>query len=407
MKIAVALVTLAAAIAATGCTTPEVSLQTECEAESSGSADATISACTAAIESGSLAGEQLMQVYRRRALLYFKRGDDERAIADFTEALEIKPDAASTLTLRGMAYSQKGDYDRAIGDFTRALELLPGFGMAAGGLEKAKEAKARIAAGQAIGDPRAWCEGKSLPQEGFGQDLQIQGCTTLIDSGNERRADLARHYFNRAHAYGFQGDRARAIADYGKAIALNSKNGDAYGYRGMIYWLEHEYARAIADFTAAIRLMPGTILFLKYRGESYFATAKFDAAIADFDRVLKLEPGNAEAYLHRSIARTAKGDYQRAIADADLAIRHSRTSEATEGYNARGNVHFHLSDWSTAIDDYARALEKWPEYPNALYGRGAAKIRKGDIKSGEADIAAAVKLKPDIAAIEAKLGIKP
>ena len=42
-----------------------------------------------------------------------------------------------------------------------------------------------------------------------------------------------------------------------------------------------------------------------------------------------------------------------------------------------------------------------------MYGRGAAKIRKGDVAGGQADIDAARKLQPDVTTAEAKLGIKP
>ena len=395
-----------------------------------------LSACTAVIESGAAAGDELAQalhkrcwlyeeqskrdaaledcsraielkpdyrdVYYSRATIHLNRGDYDQAIADYDRTIAWDQDAVGALTLRGMAYAKKGDYDRAVADFTRALKLRPDFGMA-----EAQEAKARAAGGQSLGDPHAWCEGKALPQEGFAEELQIKGCTQLIRSGKEKHRDLARYYFNRARAYNFQGDRSHAIADYAQAIRLNPINAEAFGSRGMINWVESDYTRAVADLSQALRLKPGSVLYLMYRGQSYAAMGRFAAAIADYDRVLKLAPANAEAFLNRSIALTGKGDYARAIADADQAIKLSRTSEATEGYNSRGNAHFHLGDWPAAIDDYHQALQKWSEYPKALYGRGAARIRNGDVTLGAADIAAAVKLQSDIAAIEAKAGIKP
>jgi len=72
-----------------------------------------------------------------------------------------------------MAYAGKGEYDRAIAYYTKALQLYPGLGMADGGLAEAKEAKARLAWREKLGDPRAWCDGKALAQEAFAGDLQI------------------------------------------------------------------------------------------------------------------------------------------------------------------------------------------------------------------------------------------
>jgi tetratricopeptide (TPR) repeat protein len=306
-----------------------------------------------------------------------------------------------------MAYAHKGDYDRAIEDYTHALQLFPGFGMAQGGLAEAKEAKARITGGQALGDPRAWCNGKALPQEGFAQNLQISGCTTLIQSGKEKRTDLAGDFFNRGSAYDFAGDPDRAIPDYDQAIKLAPKNADAYYRRGAIYWLKADYDRAIADFTRAIKVNPKQVLYFSYRGYAHYAKGRFDLAIRDYDQAIELQPDNADAFLNRGLAYNSKADYDRAIRDSDQAIKLSHTSEATVGYDSRGDAHSHKGDFATAIDDYDHALKLWPEYPQAMYGRGAAKMRNGDRVGGQADIDAARKLKPDVENVEAKLGIKP
>jgi tetratricopeptide (TPR) repeat protein len=328
-------------------------------------------------------------------------------ISACTAIVETKPDSASALTLRGMAYAHKGDYDRAIADYARALQLAPGFGMAEGGLAEAKAAKARLAGGQALGDPRAWCQGKALPQEGFASDLQISGCTTLIQTGKEKRPALAQDYFNRASAYDFAGDADHALPDFDQAIKLAPKNAAAYYRRGTIYWLKADYDRAIADFTRAIKVDPKQALYFSYRGYAHYAKGQFDLAINDYDQVLKLQPGNPDAFLNRSLAYNGKADYDHAVADSDQAIKLSHTSEATVGYDSRGDAHFHKGDFATAIDDYDHALTLWPQYPQAMYGRGAAKMRSGDGVGGQADMDAARKLKPDVETAEAKLGIKP
>jgi tetratricopeptide (TPR) repeat protein len=348
-----------------------------------------------------------MDAYFKRGTAYLNKGDNDHAIADYTQTIRLKPDSSGAFTLRGMAYARKGDYDRAIEDFTRALQLYPGLGMAQGGLDEAKAAKAKLAGGQALGDPRAWCNGKALPQEGFAQDLQISGCTTLIQSGKEKPADLADDFFRRASAYDFSGDYAHAIADFGEAIKLAPKNADAYYRRGSIYWVKADYDRAIADLSRAIKLNPKQALYLSYRGYARYGKGQFDLAIKDFDQVLKLQPDNPDAFLNRGLAYNRKADYDHAIADSDQAIKLSHTSEATVGYDSRGDAHFHKGNFAAAIDDYDHALKLWPEYPQAMYGRGAAKIRNGDRAGGQADIDAARKLQADVEAAEAKLGIKP
>lgn len=69
-----------------------------------------------------------------RAEFYLKRGEDfagvhdyDRAIADYSTAIQLKPDSAEAYNDRGFAYYLKGDYGRAIADYTRAIELRPDY----------------------------------------------------------------------------------------------------------------------------------------------------------------------------------------------------------------------------------------------------------------------------------------
>jgi tetratricopeptide (TPR) repeat protein len=71
------------------------------------------------------------------AEFYLKRGEDfsgvhqyDRAIADYTTAIQLKPDYAEAYNDRGFAYYLKGDTERAIADYTRAIELRPTYAKA-------------------------------------------------------------------------------------------------------------------------------------------------------------------------------------------------------------------------------------------------------------------------------------
>ena len=347
--------------------------------------------------------------YATRALLYDSKHDYDHAIADYDAAIKLRPDVGLNFAFRGSVYASKGDYDRAIADCTHAQQLgqmLAGFDTLC--LKNATEAKARLAAGQKLGDKRAWCQGKALIQEGWAVEMQIPGCTALIASGKETRKNLAEDFYNRARAYDFQSDKDHALADFGEAIRLNQNNADAYGRRGMIYyWAKNDYGRAVADLSHALRLKPDDELFLSYRGQAYLAKGQFALASKDFERLIKLKPDNAGAFLHLSLADNGGGDYDRAIAHADQAIRLSPLSGATEAFDSRGNAHLHQGKVDDAIGDYDSALKLDPTNWQPLYGRGVAKIRTGDTVGGQADIVAAVKLHADAAAEERNLGISP
>src|SRR5208283_2227106 len=53
------------------------------------------------------------------------KGDWDGAIADYTKAIDLKPDFAIAYCSRGSAEAMKGEWDGAIADYTKALKLKP------------------------------------------------------------------------------------------------------------------------------------------------------------------------------------------------------------------------------------------------------------------------------------------
>ena len=60
-----------------------------------------------------------------RGAAYFAKGDYERAIQDYNQAIRLDANSASAFDHRGTAYFAKGDYDRAIQDYNQAIRLNP------------------------------------------------------------------------------------------------------------------------------------------------------------------------------------------------------------------------------------------------------------------------------------------
>src|SRR5262249_42605451 len=55
----------------------------------------------------------------------YSLGANDKAIADYTEAIRLAPREASHFNNRGLAYAAKGDQARAIDDYGKAIELEP------------------------------------------------------------------------------------------------------------------------------------------------------------------------------------------------------------------------------------------------------------------------------------------
>ncbi len=56
---------------------------------------------------------------------HYAKKDYDRAIADYDEAIQLKPQYAAALVWRGNAYVAKDQYDRAIADYDQAIQLNP------------------------------------------------------------------------------------------------------------------------------------------------------------------------------------------------------------------------------------------------------------------------------------------
>ncbi len=81
--------------------------------------------CSNAITSGTFAGKDLAAALTNRGTAYVARGNADRALADFNEAIKLDPNAAGAFFGRGITYFIKKDYDHAIADYTEKIRLDP------------------------------------------------------------------------------------------------------------------------------------------------------------------------------------------------------------------------------------------------------------------------------------------
>ena len=63
------------------------------------------------------------EAYYNRGNAYEKKGQYDKAISDFTKAIEINPRHADACYNRGVVYYYKKDYEKALDDFYKAQKL--------------------------------------------------------------------------------------------------------------------------------------------------------------------------------------------------------------------------------------------------------------------------------------------
>jgi tetratricopeptide (TPR) repeat protein len=182
--------------------------------------------------------------------------------------------------------------------------------------------------------------------------LMLAGVAASIVFGvlRRRRRKQAVPLFRNGLAFHEQGKVDLAIAEYTKALNLDSKFVEALFQRGRAYDHSGDSDRAIADYSKVIRGQPKSDLPLIARGLVFAKKGLLDQAISDQTRAIKLTKSPL-AHFHRGQAYAAKGD------DAQ------------------------------AINDYTSAIASAPNFVEALQNRAAAYTRTGQDQLAQADLA--------------------
>ena len=138
----------------------------------------------------------------------------------------------------------------------------------------------------ALSQAWTWCVNK----EKGSPDLQISGCTTVIQSGKETKNNLAIAFNNRGNGYRSKARQRHAPWPTTTKRSGSIRSSHAYNGRGNAYNGKKDYDRAIADYGMAIHLNAKYAFPYNGRGNVYDAKKDYDRAIADYSMSIKLDP---------------------------------------------------------------------------------------------------------------------
>lgn len=181
-------------------------------------------------------GKNDAEYYFNSANQYFQKKDFDRAIIEYSKAIQLNKNHVLAYFHRGQAYAEKGDKAKAFQDYTEAISN-----------------------------------------------------HKYIDDRNDYYDYLEQFHLKRAE---IQTDHALAVVDYTKVINLNSKNIDAYIERGYSYYFDGDDASALKDFNQAVKLAPNNVNAYISRAEFFYKTADWNEAIADWRKILEIDPNN-------------------------------------------------------------------------------------------------------------------
>src|SRR5262249_46900702 len=197
-----------------------------CEGEDGVTVDQRIDGCSAVIKAARDKGDKLAEAVTNRGAGYRLKGDYERALADYNQAIKPNAKFAAAYNNRGVAYDKKGEYDRAILDYEQAIKLKPS---AEGYFNRGNAQLGKGHYDHAIDD--------------YNQAIKL-------------KADFAPAFDNRCWA----------LADCNQALRLMPNNAATLDTRGFVFLKMTHFDAAVSDYDAALRINPKLAFALYGRG---------------------------------------------------------------------------------------------------------------------------------------------
>lgn len=292
--------------------------------------------------------------------------ESRRVLSEFLETEDLPPEQrAEALVLRARVQT---DENKALADFDEAIQLAP------------DNDNYRLVRAVFLRSRKKLDE--ALAEVGAVLDQSPDDANALILQGEVFRE---------------LGKNDDALESFDRAIELAPQAPGPYQQRGEIYREEGEYDKSLANFNKVLELQPGEMLTLVHRAEVYLRSGRFDEALADVDTVLEKQPLvlahriRAEVLANMNRLQEAIDEMQSVAAavpnDTELKMQlalyyqvDNKPRKAVELYTeileqesdnflalrSRGDAYLAVGEHAAAVADFEEALKHLADDPALL-----------------------------------------
>ncbi len=245
----------------------------------------------------------------------------------FRHALEVTDNNHIAHLNLGIALGTKGQVDRAISEYQEAIRLKPDF------------AKAHYNLGAALGM-------KGQIDQAISQYKEVIRLTP----------DDAEAHYNLGLAFGRKGQIDEAISQYRETIRLKPDDADVHNNLGNALFNKGQIDEAVRQYQEAIRLKPDYVEAHNNLGVALGNKDQIDEAIGQFQEAIRLKPDNAEAYNNLGYLWAERGEnLEQARAMIEKAVKLEPKNAVF--LDSLGWVLFKLNRPREALDYLLRASE--------------------------------------------------
>ena len=260
----------------------------------------------------------------------FRRQGKQNRIAQLTHKIENEGKSAARFAERAKLYADLHDNNKAAADYGQAISLEP---------NNIDYREARLELTGPYGDPKS-----------IEDDL-----TKLIELDKS-----AERYLQRGNFYFDRWKTKQASEDFTAALELDPTLAEAYAKRGHIGWETQRSSGQISrqvvdDLQKAVDLDGDQIQARRDLIALYLDLERFEDAIQQSDEILKRLAEDPCARYYRSKANRKMRRYDLALEDLDLLVKQIPT--ASKFIVARAEVYMELGKVEESLKDYRRSID--------------------------------------------------
>jgi len=199
-----------------------------------------------------------------------------------------------------------------------------------------------------------------------------------------------------------KGQYDAAIAEWGKAVAMQPDDAGAHYGLGQAMFLGGKVEDAIAQYRESIRVDPYNAEAHNGLGTALGQAGDASQSIEQFHLAIDQRPEYAEAHNNLGSALFAERQLPGAVAEFKSAL--DANPDFAEAYNNLGYAYAAQGKADEAVTEYRKAIAIDPRHAPAYNNLGLALAAKGDLDEAIADFTKAVELEPAKADAEDNLG---
>jgi tetratricopeptide (TPR) repeat protein len=266
--------------------------------------------------------------------LYSQLDNSEKAIEEYTQALQDAEEQDEILSSIAFEYENLGKYEKAIEFLTKATEQNPD--------------------NEAALYELSFC---------FEISQQTSKAVTFLTNYLGRRPFSKAGWFNLGIAYSNLEFFEKAIEAYEYAIAIDETFASAYFNKANCYANLNNYSAAIETYLETSFYEDPEPLTFYYIAECYEKMEKYESAIQYYTKAIEIDPEFGDAWLGAGVAYDALNNPKVAITYVEHAIKIGPT--IPDYWFLMGDIQLKLGLTEEGIASYRKVIELEPNDPEA------------------------------------------